>query len=247
MSTARDHYRMSASERVIRIAQPQPAPILDAMGRFNLQTPVLFVVILLVLPFVFYAANFGQAGLRAALTEPHYLFSSNIPANNSIFSHMVAGGLITLLVPLQLVAPLRRRFPRLHRWSGRLIVLAAILTAIGGLIYIALRGTIGGAVMNAGFMLYGSLMLLAATQTILHARAGRITQHNAWALRLFWLVLGSWLYRVHYGLWYLATGGLWSNPEFTGGFDLVQNFAFFLPYLIGVEIYLQRRRQPVIA
>ncbi|MBE0412094.1 MAG: DUF2306 domain-containing protein [Yoonia sp.] len=217
------------------------------MRRFNLQTPILFVVIALALPFAFYAANFGQAGLRAALTEPHYLFSSNIPANNSIFSHMVAGALITLLVPLQLAAPLRRQFPRLHRWSGRLIVLAAILTAIGGLTYIILRGTIGGAAMNVGFTLYGGLTLLAATQTIRHARAGRIAQHNAWALRLFWLVLGSWLYRVHYGLWYLTTGGLWSNPEFTGGFDLVQNVAFFLPYLIGLEIYLRRRERPAPA
>jgi hypothetical protein len=209
-----------------------------------MQTTGLLLVMLLALPFVFYAAQFGQAGLRATLAEPHYLFSANIPANHSVFSHMIAGALVTLLVPLQLIGALRRRAPRLHRWSGRLIVSGAIIAASGGLIYIALRGTIGGATMNAGFTLYGGLMLLAATQTIRHARAGRITQHNAWALRLFWLVLGSWLYRVHYGLWYLTTGGLWSNPEFTGGFDLVQNFAFFLPYLIGLEIYLWRRRQP---
>jgi hypothetical protein len=32
---------------------------------------------------------------------------------------------------------------------------------------------------------------------------------------------------------YLVTDGLWSNPQFTGGFDLVQSFAFFLPYLVG--------------
>jgi hypothetical protein len=155
------------------------------------------------------------------------------------FSHMAAGAAITVLVPIQLITSLRLRLPVLHRWSGRLIILAAVVTAIGGLVYIPLRGTIGGMPMNIGFSLYGVMVLLTALQTIRYARARRIADHNAWALRFFWLVLGSWFYRVHYGLWYLATDGLWSNPQFTGGFDLVQSFAFFLPYLIGAEVYLR--------
>jgi hypothetical protein len=215
--------------------------ILAVMRGTILQTGGLLLAILLAAPFVFYAADFGQDGLRGTLDAPHYLVSASAPANAGIFSHMLLGAAITLLAPLQLIRPLRARLPGLHRWTGRFVALGAGVTALGGLIYIALRGTIGGAPMDAGFTLYGILMLLAAGQTYRHARARRIQQHNAWALRLFWLVLGSWLYRVHYGLWYLATDGLWSNPEFTGGFDLVQNFAFYLPYLIGVEIYLRRR------
>lgn len=211
------------------------------MGKTYLQTAMLLGVMLLVSPFALYAAGFGQGGLRGTLDAPHYLFSASIPANASIFSHMLLGAAVTLLVPLQLIRPLRQRLPALHRLTGRVIVAGAGITAIGGLAYIALRGTIGGAPMNAGFTLYGALMLLAAWQTFRHAYARRIGQHHAWALRLFWLVLGSWLYRVHYGLWYLATVGLWSTPEFTGAFDLVQNFAFYIPYLIGVEIYLRRR------
>lgn len=96
--------------------------------------------------------------------------------------------------------------------------------------------------MDLGFALYGLLTLGAALQTVRHAKAKRIAQHQAWALRFFWLAIGSWLYRVHYGLWYLATDGLWSNAEFTGAFDLAQNFAFYLPYLIAVELYLRRKR-----
>jgi hypothetical protein len=46
---------------------------------------------------------------------------------------------------------------------------------------------------------------------------------------------------VHYGLWYLATGGAASNPDFTGAFDRVQNFAFFVPYLILVQIWIAYR------
>lgn len=208
------------------------------------QTSSLLLLVLLTLPFAIYAANFAQGGFRDALPEPHYIQSESVAANAFVFGHMAAGALVTLMVPLQLIAPLRRRFPVLHRWSGRFIVSAAIITAIGGLGYILLRGTIGGTPMDIGFALYGLLLLLSAAQTIHHARARRLALHYAWALRLFWLALASWLYRVHYGVWYLATDGLWSNPQFTGGFDLVQNFAFYLPYLLGVEIYLRRRGSP---
>lgn len=211
-----------------------------------IQTTSLVVLILLVLPFSLYALNFGLGGLRDALPEPHYLFSDNATANFTIFAHMIAGGIITCLVPFQLIRPLRRRLPAVHRLSGRIIGAAAIVTAIGGLLYIPLRGTIGGWPMDAGFTLYGALTLLTAVQTVRHARAKRFDAHYVWALRFFWLAIGSWLYRVHYGLWYLATDGLWSNPDFTGAFDLVQNFAFYLPYLIGVEVYLARRRYRVV-
>jgi uncharacterized membrane protein len=204
-----------------------------------LQTSSLVLLVLLTLPFAIYAINFAQGGLRDALPEPHYIRSDNPIANLSIFGHMATGAAITALVPLQLVPSLRLRLPALHRWSGRLIILAAVVTAVGGLVYIPLRGTIGGVPMNIGFSLYGALVLITALQTIRYARARRIADHNAWALRFFWLALGSWFYRVHYGLWYLATDGLWSNPQFTGGFDLVQSFAFFLPYLIGIEVYLR--------
>ncbi|MEH6834790.1 DUF2306 domain-containing protein [Falsihalocynthiibacter arcticus] len=204
-----------------------------------LQTCLLVLLVLLTLPFAIYAINFALGGLRDALPEPHYIRSDNTIANLSIFNHMAAGAAITVLVPLQLIPSLRQRLPALHRWSGRLIILAAIVTAIGGLVYIPLRGTIGGMPMNIGFSLYGVLVLLTAVQTIRYARARRFADHNAWALRFFWLALGSWFYRVHYGLWYVATDGLWSNPQFTGGFDLVQSVAFFLPYLIGAEVYLR--------
>ncbi|MDX8347075.1 DUF2306 domain-containing protein [Cognatiyoonia sp. IB215446] len=216
------------------------------MTRSTLFHTILCIVLaLLVLPFGFYALDFGQGGLRDALPEPHYLMSDNLTANLGIFVHMIAGALVTCLVPFQLVRPLRNRFLGLHRWSGRVIGSAAILTAIGSLIYIPLRGTIGGWPMDAGFTLYGALTLIAALQTIRFARARQFARHRNWALRFFWLAIGSWLYRVHYGLWYLATDGLWSNPDFTGAFDLVQNVAFYLPYLIGVEIYLARKRYRV--
>ena len=59
------------------------------------------------------------------------------------------------------------------------------------------------------------------------------------------LAIGSWLYRLHYTVWYLATGGLWSTSKFTGLFDYAQMVGFYLPYLILLEIYLRRGPEPL--
>ncbi|SFS21765.1 DUF2306 domain-containing protein [Yoonia litorea] len=197
---------------------------------------------LLMLPFALYSVDFGQGGLRDRLAEPHYLQTDSASANLALFSHMILGGIVTCLVPFQLIGRLRDRYPQAHRWSGRLIALSALVTAFGGLVFITLKGTIGGAVMDAGFALYGALLLLTAGMAWRMARQGDFERHRAWALRFFWLAIGSWLYRVQYGLWYLATDGLWSEPDFSGSFDLAMNFAFYLPYLIGVEIYLRMKK-----
>lgn len=202
---------------------------------------------LLILPFAYYAVGFGMAGLGDTLPQPHYLRSGDAAANVAIFSHMIFGAVITVLVPFQVIAPLRQRFPIWHRWAGRIIATAALVTAAGGLLYIGMRGTIGGMPMNIGFALYGVLTLVAAARMWGLAHSGRFQRHRVWALRFFWLAIGSWLYRVQYGLWYLATGGLWSNPDFTGAFDLAMNFAFYVPALIGVEIYLASAHNKPVA
>lgn len=162
-------------------------------------------------------------------------------SNLAIYGHMITGGVLTLLAPLQMIGAVRRKVPGLHHLCGYVIALTALITAVGGLIYIARQGTIGGWTMNTGFTLYGALMLLAAVQTLRFARR-RDPRHRDWALRLIVLALGSWLYRVHYGIWEVATGGLWSQPDFLGGFDIAQTVLFYLPYLLLLEVFLRRDR-----
>lgn len=189
------------------------------------------VLIIVALPFALYAI---EKGFR--FTDPVERATSRVfhkdalAASAMLYLHMATGALITIFAPLQMSQVIRRRWPYFHRMSGYLIVIAAGMTALAGLYYIARLGTIGGPVMNAGFALYGGLMLLSAWQTVRYARK-RHPLHSLWAGRLIILALASWLYRVNYGVWELATGGLGSRPDFTGPFDLVQVFAFYLPYL----------------
>lgn len=209
----------------------------------------LGLLLLLTLPFVIYAAGFGVRGLSSDLSAETYLYTAGawLP-NLAVFSHMLGGAVITALAPVQLYTGLRGRLPRVHRWAGRIIVLLSLTSALGGLAYIVSRGTIGGRLMDVGFATYGLCLAVAAVQTIRHARGGDMLHHRQWALRLVVLVLASWLFRLHYVVWFLITDGLGSTPDLTGPFDRVQVFAFFLPYLLALEVHLRwRRRQPASA
>jgi len=217
-----------------------------AERRISWQTSVaiglLAVLVLLALPFALHSLSFGLRGLNSDLSGRTYLFSSTHPVSNgAIFGHMMAGAAITLLAPLQLVGPLRARFPAVHRFTGYVFFACAVATAAGGLAYIVTRRTIGGPLMDYAFAGYGLCVLLAAFQTVRYARARDFGRHQRWALRLFVLAIGSWLYRAHYHLWVGLTGGVGIEPGFTGPFDQVQVFAFYVPYLVALELFFRMR------
>jgi hypothetical protein len=177
------------------------------------------------------------------------LFDPRAPMGTAgIAAHFAAGGIILLLGPLQLISRVRTAAPAVHRWAGRLYVLAAFTAGIGGLLFIAANGTIGGVAMSLGFGGYGALMVVASAQTWRHARArrlpGRLAAHRAWAIRLFALAVGSWLYRMDYGFWFLFTGGVGHTPDYRGWFDLIMDGAFYVPNFLIAESFVRARAAP---
>ena len=163
-------------------------------------------------------------------------------ANSGIGLHFLAGGIILILGCVQLLPAIRQRVPLLHRISGRVYLLACLTTSIGGLIFIAARGTIGGALMDIGFGLYGMLMFVCVLQTYRYARRQEFARHRTWALRLFALAVGSWLYRMEYGLWFMFADAIGHQDDFRGWFDGFMAFFFFVPNLLVVELILRAQR-----
>ncbi len=81
----------------------------------------------------------------------------------------------------QLWPALRARVPRLHRWTGRAYVVAAMLGGASG--FLAAFGTTYGSVAAGGF---GALGLLWTWTTVAAYRAARrrdLTAHRRWAMR----------------------------------------------------------------
>jgi uncharacterized membrane protein len=192
--------------------------------------------------FAFYVAALTDGDLSSWNRGLPGLYEEDKPAATmGIGLHFATGAIILILGSIQLLKGVRNRYPKVHRWIGRIYVSASILTALGGLIFIAVNGTIGGTVMDIGFTLYGLLMLLAAIETIRHAKAGRLEKHNAWAWRLYALAIGSWLYRMDYGFWFILADGAGHTRGFQGLFDQIMAFFFYIPNLLVVEVFLRAR------
>ena len=174
-----------------------------------------------------------------------------LPSLLALWGHFVGGSTLLLLGPIQFIKSIRKNHTNIHRQVGRLFVLASILTATGGLVFIAVHGTTGGLWMDIGFGSYGAAMLVCAIQTWRTAPAAlqQVPQapqmHKKWSWRLYALSIGSWLYRVEYGMW----GGLFGRTYgielgFTGPFDRFMTFFFWVPNLI-LSDYLFWKQQRI--
>lgn len=165
-------------------------------------------------------------------------------AGNALFiSHVLLAIVISLGGLLQLVAPLRARWPALHRWNGRLFLLTAVLMAAGGLLMTWWRGaqlSLPGAV---GISL-NALLILAFSAIALHeARRRRIAVHRRWALRAFVVVNGVWFYRLGFMAWIILNQGpRGSTPALDGPFDMSWAFACYLLPLALLELYFLGQR-----
>jgi len=192
---------------------------------------------------VFYAGAFAD-GQMADWNHvlPRLYDRTEAAATAGIGLHFFTGAIVLLAGCIQLIGKIRDRYPALHRWIGRVYVASCFLAGVGGLVFISALGTIGGTVMDLGFGLYGVLTIVAAVQTYRHARAGELEAHRAWALRLFALAIGSWLFRMDYGFWMILMDGLGHAQDFRGPFDQVMAFFFYLPNLAVAEAFTRARR-----
>jgi len=134
---------------------------------------------------------------------------------------------------------LRQKAPAVHRWIGRVYGFSALGAGLGGLGFVLGSGAVGGPPMSIGFSLYGLLTSIAAVLTVGYGWRRRLVSHRAWAIRLFALVIGSWLYRMDYGIWLKVFGSLGHTHNFEGPFDHVMNFFFYVPNLIVAEILIR--------
>ena len=98
--------------------------------------------------------------------------------------HIFSGGLFIVLAPLQLAGPVRRRFPVLHRWSGRFLVVTGSIAAVTGL-YFGLVLPIAGIAESTVIALVGTLFLVAIVRAFRAIRRRDAVRHREWMLRAF--------------------------------------------------------------
>jgi uncharacterized membrane protein len=103
--------------------------------------------------------------------------------------HTTFGGLALLLGPWQFVAWLRRRWPAIHRWSGRLYIACCLISGLAA--YPVALGTVAGPLAAAGFAGLATAWLTATILAFHAIRHGRIAAHRRWMVRSFALTLSA--------------------------------------------------------
>lgn len=193
---------------------------------------------------LFYGGN-SLAGDFLALNEkPHV--TGYVPGdtlgNAQFLMHALAGGLVTLAGAFQLIPALRRRWPDLHRWNGRLFLTVSIVATLMGFWLVWVRGSQLSAGSNLSISLNGLLILVFAALAWRSAWQRDFTTHRQHALRAYLLVNGVWFLRICiiFAALVLMPMGVKITPE--GPAFVGVSFASWMLPLILVELYFRAER-----
>jgi len=166
-------------------------------------------------------------------------------ANIGIGMHYFMGAVLVLAWPILFSSRIRVRHRSAHRWTGRVYVTAGFLAGIGGLSFILARHDRGATYI--AFAIWGAVMMLSSVMAYVHARAKRFDLHRAWAIRLFAMVLGSWVFDLEYRAWRDLAGGIGiGEDEVLGLFDYALLYLFFVPNLLVAEYFIRNKHKRVV-
>jgi uncharacterized membrane protein len=122
------------------------------------------------------------------------------PANARFFAsplpvtvHIVNASLFAILGAFQFASSFRRRWPSLHRWAGRLLVVCGLLVGLSGL-WMTLfypRPVGDGDFLSALRLLFGSGMIVSILLSYTAIRRGDVTRHRSWMMRGYAIGLGA--------------------------------------------------------
>lgn len=102
--------------------------------------------------------------------------------------HIVPSLLFVLLVPLQFVTSIREGHPRVHRWTGRVIL--SLGAVVGGSALWLSAHPVGGLAESSATIFFGCFFLFAVGKAWWHIRHGRLELHREWATRMTAIALG---------------------------------------------------------
>jgi hypothetical protein len=186
-------------------------------------------------------------GTLADWSKYRDLITGHVPGDtfgNAMFGvHVALAALLTMGGVLQLWPALRRRLPALHRWNGRLFVLAALLAALGGLWLVWGRGSRLSDASDISITLNAVLVLTFVTMAFRAARARDFAAHQDWAMRSFFVVSGVWFLRIGImGFALIAVGLFGAEKTIVEAAFPVLSFASYLVPLGVYELYRRARR-----
>jgi uncharacterized membrane protein len=146
-----------------------------------------------------------------------------------IMAHIVGGVLALTLGPFQFLPVIRNRWPKVHRWMGRIYLTGILLGGIAGL-YMAFYAYAGLAA-SLGFLGLAVAWLATGYQAYTTIRAGDPEAHRRWMIRNFSLTFAA----VTLRLWMMPLAMLFGEIV---GYEITA-WVSWIPNLIVAEALIQ--------
>ena len=167
--------------------------------------------------------------------------------NAMFFFHLIPAALLSVGGIMQLLPFVRRKYPAIHRWNGRMFLSLGLTGALSGLYLTWVRGARLSDVGSLGLTLNGLLIVVAVVFAWRYARAKQFDIHMRWAIHALLLINGVWFFRLYLMAWYVANQGSNGNSaNLDGPMDIFISFACYgLPMLIAECVFwAKRQHQP---
>ncbi len=110
--------------------------------------------------------------------------------------HVVSGFLFMTIGPLQFVAAIRNRWLGVHRWCGRVFLLASLVGVVSAVVLVPVLPVFGSFSTTIGVLFFSALFMVSLAQGYRHIRRREIAEHREWMIRLFAIGLGISTIRV---------------------------------------------------
>lgn len=156
--------------------------------------------------FAYLAATYGRSTLARDLHawshfSAHGWVVGDPVGNAAMAAHVLLAAAVLLAGAVQLMPVVRRRWPRLHRWSGRTFLSGCVVAAVSGLWLVWGRGTVGDTPQHVAISLNAVLLTVCAGWAWQTARTRQFARHRDWALRAYLVAGGVFYFRMLLALW----------------------------------------------
>jgi hypothetical protein len=225
---------MTAKSNGAQVALNRAAALWYLMAALGQMAFLLFILL-------FYYPSALSGNFAAWDNKPNIEgFTAGDTGGNVMFAlHVLAAAVMTAGGLLQLLPALRQKWPKVHRWNGRLFIVTALSLAFGGLWLVWGRGSYLNLTGAIGISLNALLIISFAFLAWQTAIKRKFAKHRLWAMRLFIVANAVWFMRLGYMLWGVGTGGIGVGDAMDGPYDYFLAFGNSLVPLAIMEIYLR--------
>lgn len=214
------------------------------MGRRSwIYTGLGVAVVLLAVTGVFVVVERGASLTHSLSTGmlPEHPYDAGFASRPVLtFLHIVPGFLFMVLGPLQFVPGIRSRYLNVHRWFGRIYLVAAVVAGLTALL-MGFLIAFGGPNETVAVTFFSVIFLYSLGRAFLHIRRREVAAHREWMIRAFAVGLGVATMRPVVALFFAFTDL---------GLREVLGIAFWLAlglHLLVAEVWINHTRARVQA